>query len=148
MENNLFSQEDRLTNITAIEIEGLVRDTMQSVAQWTKISAISGFVGIGISIITLGITYNQLSSFGSSMLTSYLLTQFATIVVSFFINLFLFNFSRNLSRSLDDDDQESFVKASLYLKNYFRMIIIMVIVSVILGLISGGSAASAIFRLL
>ncbi len=148
MENNLYSQEDKLTNVTAIDIEGSIRDTMQSLAQWTKICAISGFVGIGVGILSLGITFSQLSSFGSSMLTSYLLTQLVTFVVSFLINLFLFYFSRNLNRSLDDDDQESFVKASLYLKNYFRMIIIMVIVSVILGLISGGSTASAIFKLL
>lgn len=152
MDNHLFSQEDRLTNITSIEIEGLVRDTMQTIALWTRICAIAGFVGIGVNILSLGITYSQISglspAFDSSFGLKLLLTQLVTFVVSFLINLFLFYFSRNLSRSLNDDDQESFVKASLYLKNYFRMIIMMLIISIILGVITGGSTASALFNLL
>ncbi len=148
MDNNLYQQKDQLNNITAIEIEGPVRDTMQSIAQWAKVCAISGFVGIGISIVNFGITYSRFSSFVSSLTSPWLLTQLVTFVVSFLINLFLFYFSRNLNLSLNDDDQNSFVKASLYLKNYFRMIIIMLIVSVMLGIISGGTTASYIFNLL
>lgn len=146
MDNNSYAQQDHLANINNLEIEGPVRASMQSIALWTKICAIAGFVNVGLSIVSIGVTYSRFESFGGSYPIRLLLTTLVTLAVSFFINLFLFHFSRNLKQSLDTDNQEHFARSSLYLKNYFRMIIIMVIVSVILGMI-GGATSYSVFNI-
>ena len=130
-----FSQEDKLH--TGLEVERSVRDSMQSLVQWSNINAVIGFVSLALSLINLVITYNNMSAFNSPASTMLLVTGIVSFVLNLIINLSLFNFGRQLKLALADEDQEAFNKAAAHLKAYFRLLVVMIIVVVIMAVMSG-----------
>lgn len=135
MEEN-FSREDKLA--TGLELEGAARDSIQSIAQWTNINAIIGFISLGVSLLSTYMLFSKMSSYfmssGAGIIS--ILTSVVSVVLSLILNIALYNFSKQIKLSLDDDSQENFERASYYIRNYFKFYMIMIILIVILTIFS------------
>jgi len=130
-----FSDEDKLH--TGVEVEGAVRETMQSLVKWTSINSIIGFVSLGLSLISGFVTYNRASFFNDTENMILMAISLISFALNLIINISLFNFSRQLKLALANDDQQAFEHAAGHIKNYFRMFMIMIIIVVVFAVVTG-----------
>lgn len=112
-------------SLTEIGIEGELRTKLQTIATWSKLTAIGGFINMGLSVLIIVIRPYSIIAGNSNLFSS-----FITLIVSFFVNYFLLKFSTNLKSSLDNENQELFVEASANLRSYMRLIGILMIAAI------------------
>ena len=121
-------------NLLGIGIEGETRSKLQTITTWSKITAMGGFVNMGLNLIT---TFTSFGSSYKSIGTTWLIvTSLLSLVISFFLYFFLWQFSKSLKTSLDNENQEAFTAACMQLKAYMRMLGILLIASIIIGIVS------------
>ena len=143
MEKEYTSGSDQpIHNLLGIGIEGETRNKLRTITTWSKITAIGGFINMGLNLITIFTSFGRSYSSGTWLILSNLIS----LAISFFLNFFLWQFSKSLKTSLDNENQEAFVAASMQLKAYMRMVGILLIASIALGIIGSLFLGSLVSR--
>lgn len=146
MNEDSFSADDKLGGIALIEIEGIARDSLQTIIQWTRICSLAGFAGLGLNLLSTILSYTRQNAFGEYGAAITVISGIISLVFSLYINSYLYQFSRNMKSSLDDEDQERFRAASSFLRKYFRMVLIMFIVTIVFAFLTAGMMSSQFLR--
>lgn len=147
MENELPKGEQPnnphlLNSLFGIGIGGEIKNKLYTVITWSRITAITGFVNLGLNLLITFVTYQNHNSYSyrrDSSLT--MLTTVISLAISFFLNFFLLQFSKQLKISLDREDQEAFTNAAIQLKSYMRMLGILLLVTILVTILTSGFIA-------
>lgn len=137
------NEQHLLNDMFGIGIDGEIRNKLYTIITWSRITAITGFVNVALSLLVTFVTYNSYSSaLGFSRDSSVtIITTVISLAISFFLNYFLLQFSMHLRTSLDNEDQEAFTLATQQLRAYMRMLGIFLIVTILVTVLTSGFIA-------
>lgn len=97
---------------------------LQGLSQWAKITAIVGFISVGLSVLTTLIVLGKYgTSVGSSMGSGLI-----SWVISVLLNVILFGASKSLLNAIANTDQGSLDKGFSELARYLRIVGILCII--------------------
>lgn len=110
------------------------RSNLSSIARWTNINAITGFVGIGISIISFFVGLGKLGKYGSSAAVAGpgLIGLFIGIGISLALNITLINAAINIKKGVSGSSQGHFTSGVTKLATYFKIVGILTIIAIVL----------------
>ena len=129
------------TNLTEQKFSEETKFNFGSLTQWLNISAIIGFIGLAVTLLSMVIGK------GSGGKENSLAVNIVVIGVSLFINITLFAAAKNLKLGLDNNDQGYFNLGLAKLATYFKIIgIILLIVLIIFGIAIVGSIIFSAFK--
>ena len=138
--NNLLSIE--------AEVNQEAKDEFDVIGRWAIYSAIVGFATLGLTLISLVVTLNKVSQYGSGMrggggiLQTLLITIFTLL-----LNITLYVAGSNIRKAIATGDQGYFNLGLGKMNNYFKIlgILMIVVMSIVLLIIVFGGLA-AMFR--
>ena len=121
------------------------KSNLSSIAQWTNINAITGFVGIAISVLSFVIGLGKLNSSGAAAGAGFLGVLIG-VGISLALNLTLFAASSNIKKALENTSQGNFETGLTKLTVYFKILGILTIIAIVIftlalliGIMAGGS---------
>lgn len=132
MENNLIDNSSgHGTRLTEYD-----KATITSAANWAKVIAILGFIGVGIIIIlsVVGLGGAIMGGQAGAGLLGFL---FYAVIITLYLMpmLYLFKFSSNIQNGLALGNQEFITQGFENLKKYFIFLIVMIIGMIVIALI-------------
>ncbi len=112
------------TTIFDLTIDDEGKSHLSAIAQWANIGAIVGFTGIGIAIISFGISIYKIG--GSAV--SGILGSLITLAITFLLNITLFNAAKNIKSGVELTEQGQFTLGLNKLAGYFKILGILTII--------------------
>jgi hypothetical protein len=121
------------STIFELNIDEEGKSNFSSIAQWANISAMVGFAGIGISIVSFVLMIVRLDDLDSSAaLIGPGLGMAIGLVISLVLNIVLINAATNLKKGVDLSNQGFFETGLTKLATYFRILGILTIIGLVI----------------
>lgn len=122
-------------SIFGLDIDDEGKSHLAAIAQWANINAITGFVALGISLLTLVITFNRASSYLSSGASASaaagtgIFSFVIGLVISLALNITLLAAASNIKKGVEQVNQGLFGIGLTKLATYFKILGIITIVA-------------------
>jgi flagellin-like protein len=117
------------TTIFDLTIDDEGKSHFSAIAQWANIGAIVGFAGIGIAIISFGISIYKIG--GNAV--SGILGSLITLAITFLLNITLFNAAKNIKSGVELTEQGHFTLGLVKLAGYFKIVGILTIIVMVVA---------------
>lgn len=112
------------------------KSTLADISRWMNLNAIAGFVSLGISFVSVIISFIRLSEFGGSgiggMMTGTILTLLITAAISLLLNITLLQAATNIKKAVETHDQFSFNRGVGKMASYFKIFGILLIIAIVI----------------
>ena len=119
-------------SIFGLDIDDEGKSHLSAIAQWANINAITGFVALGVSLLTLVITFNRASSYLSSGASAAaapgIFSFIIGLVISLALNITLLAAASNIKKGVEQVNQGLFGIGLTKLATYFKILGIITIV--------------------
>ena len=120
-------------SIFGLDIDDEGKSHLSAIAQWANINAITGFVALGVSLLTLVITFNRASSYlssagASAAAGSGIFSFVIGLVISLALNITLLAAASNIKKGVEQVNQGLFGIGLTKLATYFKILGIITIV--------------------
>lgn len=136
------------TDNNTLQVTSDMKTNWLSTSKWAMFFAVLGFIGAGISLLSIGVILPMMRTMmalgGSPELAALVESAGALITIvlvigtiaTFFVSLFHMRFASRIQRAMQFDDQNAFESAWHNLRNHFRLYGILVIAYIVLYLIA------------
>ncbi len=118
-------------SIFNLELAEDTKTNLRGLTQWLNISAIVGFISLGVTILSAIYTLINASKYGTTG-TSSLFSTFISGGISLWINLTLYNAAKSINTGIANEDQGVFGYGLSRLATYFKIIGIIAIILLII----------------
>jgi hypothetical protein len=129
---DLLPKHDLLDETSTINEESKLHLT--GIAQWANLYAIVSFVSLGLSFISIFVSYAKLSKYGygaTGSIVSTLGSVIVTTAISLLLNITLFNAAKFIKMGVLGNDQSAFAMGISKLNTYFKIYGILVIIMLV-----------------